>query len=128
MFQAAYDYFKENKVNVVINDSPVEFTPNAVAWNNTTLVPFRKLFESYGADVEYDPKSKTVTAKKYDITIKIYIDSRDAEVNGTKVTVKQGSLVLKDTVYVQLRFISESLGAKVNFNKETMTVYINLDK
>jgi len=118
------DYLSENKVNVVLNGEALEFEPNAVAWNNNTMVPFRQLFEAYGAEVAWDQKTKKITAVKGDTTIELTIGSLEASVNGTAYKLTTGPIILKESAYVNLRFISEALGAVVNFSKKDRTVYI----
>ncbi len=125
---AADDYFKKYAVNVVFNDKPVEFEPNAIAWNNNTMVPFRQLFEEFGAEVKWDSEAKTVTAVKGDIKVQLTLGSFQAFINNKEYKLTQTPFVAKNSVLVNLRFVSEALGAEVSFVKAKMTVYLNWEE
>lgn len=119
------DIFDDSKVKVSYNGVEQKFNPNAVIWNNYTLVPFRQVFELYGAEVTWDQETKTVEATKGDTIITIRTPGKIAYINGEKVELAQGPINAKGTVLVGLRFVSEALGAEVSFDKKNLTVNIN---
>jgi hypothetical protein len=119
------DYFNDNAVKVVLNGEEIKFEPNAIIWNATTLVPFRQLFETYGAEVDWNQVTKTVTATKGDTKIIITMDSLQAWVNDKEYKLNQAPFIAKDTAYINLRFVSEALGASVRFNKKDKVVNID---
>ncbi|WP_027356720.1 stalk domain-containing protein [Desulfofundulus thermocisternus] len=89
-----------------------------------TLVPLRAIFEALGARVEWDDRTRTVTGIKGGTTIKLVIDQRTAYVNGKPVTLDVPGKILSGRTMVPLRFIGESLGAKVDWNETKRTVII----
>lgn len=119
------DYFDDVAVKVILNGEEVKFKPNAIIWNTTTMVPFRQLFESFGAEVEWNEYSQTVSAIKGDTKIVLTMDSFQAWVNDKEYKLSQTPFIAKDTAYINLRFVSEALGATVNFNKKGRTVTID---
>ncbi|WP_286892189.1 copper amine oxidase N-terminal domain-containing protein [Thermobacillus sp.] len=125
-----YSYYTKYAVKVILNGEEMDFTPPAIAVNDNTMVPFRQLFEAYGAEVIWQPGTKTITATKDGTTIKITIDSQTAYVNDEEVKLTQSPFTSKYKdgnmyTFVNLRFISEALGAVVTFTKEPVpTVYI----
>ncbi|WP_458120841.1 copper amine oxidase N-terminal domain-containing protein [Paenibacillus sp. Z6-24] len=122
------DVFDDSKVKVVLNGSELDFDPNAIIQNGNTMVPFRQLFEAYGAQVTWDQETKTITAVKEDTTIKLTLDSFDAYVNNKKIKLTQTPYMARNTSLVNLRFISEAMNAKVNFDKSNLTVNITTSK
>ncbi len=109
------DYYTDNAVEVVINGEVKAFSPNAVIVNGNTMVPFRQIFETYGATVIWDSETRTITATKDEIKIVITIDRFQAYVNEQEFTLTQTPFVADDHTFVNLRFISEALGANVAF-------------
>jgi hypothetical protein len=118
------DYFDDNAVNVVLNGEPVEFSPKAIVHNGNTMVSFRQLFEAYGANVGWNQETRSVTATKGDITIKLTQDSFKALVNDKEYKLTQTPYIAKDTLLINLRFVSEALGAEVKWQKNPRTVFI----
>ncbi|HLJ68944.1 MAG TPA: stalk domain-containing protein [Chloroflexota bacterium] len=89
-----------------------------------TLVPVRGVLERLGADVGYDSATQVVTATTPTIDIRLRIGSRRATVNGRPVTLDVPAQTIEDRTFVPLRFLGESLGARVTWNEATRTVTI----
>lgn len=115
--------------SIFINNEKLDIYAN-VTTLGTTLVPMRPIFEAYGMTVEWDNTTKTVTATKGDIKIMLTNNSFEGYVNGSKVALTQAPSLEPDRniFFVNLRFISEALGAQVTWNKTVndASVYINL--
>lgn len=98
----------------------------------STLVPMRPIFEKYGMNVEWDNNTKTVTASKDETTIQLTHNSYDAYLNGKKVTLNQVPTLepTSNIFYVNLRFISEALGATASWTKtdKEASIYIDFTK
>lgn len=94
------------------------------------MVPFRDIFARYDMEVKWDNAQKTVTASSKDGSnvIKLTQDSNDGYVNNKKYNLTQSPALVNGVLYVNLRFISESIGAKVNYDKPSLSVYITLPK
>lgn len=92
--------------------------------NNRTMLPARFVAESLGAIVEWNEELQQVTITKDDITIVITIGSDKVLVNGKEKTIDSPAFIENDRTYTPIRFISEELGAKVEWNKEAQTVTI----
>jgi len=58
-----------------------------VVENGTTLVPLRVIFQSLGAQVNWDGNTKTVIAVKGNITIKLTIGSQTAYKNNVPLSI-----------------------------------------
>jgi hypothetical protein len=113
-------------IDVVLNGEVVQFSPGALAFNGNTMVPFRQLFETYGATVDWDSNTQTVTAVKDSKKIVLKLDSQVAYLNDKEYRLIQSPFLEDNHMLVNLRFISESLDAKVSYTKEPKpTVYIS---
>lgn len=93
--------------------------------NDSTMVPMRAIFEALDATVDYDGDTKTVTANKNAIEVKLSIGSDKAYVNNEETTLLAAAEIKNDRTMVPLRFVSEALGAQVTWIAETKTIDIN---
>ena len=97
--------------------------------NDRTMLPARFIAENLGATVEWDGEKQLVTItgkneKQEDVTILITIGSDYAKVNGEDVKLDSPAFVENDRTYRPIRFISENLGATVEWNETEQTVTI----
>lgn len=92
--------------------------------NSRTMVPVRKIFETLGAQVSWDGATRTVTATKGDITVKLEIDNPVAHRNGLAIALDQPPIISHDRTLVPLRFSGEALNSKVEWFGESRTVVI----
>ena len=97
--------------------------------NDRTMLPARFIAENLGATVEWDGEKQLVTItgkneKQEDVTILITIGSDYAKVNGEDVKLDSPDFVENDRTYTPIRFISENLGATVEWNETEQTVTI----
>lgn len=88
------------------------------------MVPFRALAESLGAQVPWDGNNRQVTVIRADIRIQLSVDSPEATVNGTPVTLEVPATIVDGRVMVPLRFISEGLKAKVTWDPSSEMVVV----
>ena len=94
-----------------------------------TMLPARFVAENLGATVEWDGEKQLVTItgkteKQEDVIILITIGSDYAKVNGEDVKLDSPAFVENDRTYTPIRFISENLGATVEWNETEQTVTI----
>lgn len=98
--------------------------------NNRTMLPARFVAESLGANVSWDGEKELVTVvgknlkTNEDITILIYIGSDIAYVNNKEVKLDSAAFVENDRTYTPIRFISEELGASVEWIEDEQKVVI----
>jgi hypothetical protein len=93
--------------------------------NGRVLVPVRGVFEHMGAKVGWHPQSRMVTAISSDAKVTLYINSRTAYVNGKEQTLDVPAQLIMGRTVVPLRFLSESLGATVDWDGEQRAVLID---
>ena len=92
--------------------------------NERTMLPARFVAEALGAKVEWNEEAKTVTITKDKTVIVITIDSDKATVSGKEVKLDSPAFIENSRTYTPIRFISEALGATVEWNEKTEEVTI----
>jgi hypothetical protein len=109
---------------VVLDGRQMEFDVPPTIEDGRTLVPLRAIFEGLGAAVEWDGETRTVTATRESDRIQLQIGSRSAYRNGLPVNLDVPAKIIDGRTMVPLRFVSESLGAEVNWNGVTRVITI----
>lgn len=114
--------------NLIINGKNVSCVVPPVQKNNTTLVPFRVIGENLGAKVEWVEAKKQVVLTNEKNTIRLTLGSKNALINGEDKSLTAAPEMIKGTVMVPVRFVSENLDADVKWDNDTKTVYITSNK
>jgi len=110
-------------VTVIVNGQTMNFTQPPIERAGRVFVPLRGVFEQLGASVVYANGQINATANRR--TISLTIGSTQATVGGHPVIIDVAPFIVGATTYVPLRFISQALGASVNWDDSTSTVTIN---
>ena len=119
--------FKVGDSILSINGKDIEVEKPFIAGAGTTLVPLRVISEAFGADVEWNGEDKSVTIKLGDKTIVVKINSKSATVDkDTVIELEEAPQLKNDTTMVPLRFISETLGADVQYDKATQGITVEM--
>ncbi|MGC9171934.1 copper amine oxidase N-terminal domain-containing protein [Caldisericum sp.] len=90
-----------------------------------TLVPVRFISEALGFEVSYNAKTKTVLLQKNNFKIELIVGSKFAIVNSVRKNLDVAPVIKDARTFVPLRFISEVMGYKVEWNAETKTITIS---
>lgn len=142
------DYISNPRKNLIISPRPssaikvqldgqyLDFTDengnvvNPEIINDRTMVPMRKIFESFDAAVEWDGATRTVVAKTAEREITLTIDNEKAKVKNIEteeekeITLDSAPVILNDRTMVPVRFIAESLEKEVGWDADLRTVVI----
>jgi len=108
-----------------LNNKQLVSSSSPFVEKGVTLVPMRLIFEALGADVTWSFETQSIIAKKNDTTIVLTIGKTTSFVNMNKKVLLSPPQIKKGTTYVPLRFISESLGARVEWNEKDRTIFIH---
>jgi hypothetical protein len=108
---------------VMINGNQYNF--ETINYNGTTLVPLRGIFEALGASVNWESDKQIVAANKGQSNIQLTIGSKTAYRNGEPVNLQYPGALVNGITMVPLRFVSESLGANVNWDSSTQKISIS---
>ena len=111
----------EASTQVTVNGKTLTFDSAPIVQQGRTLVPLRAIFEALGATVDWQPAAKTVTATKNDTVIQLIVGGQ-AYKNGQEVTLDVPAKIINGRTLVPLRFVSEALGATVDWNNGTIAI------
>ncbi|ALS24425.1 copper amine oxidase N-terminal domain-containing protein [Paenibacillus naphthalenovorans] len=112
------------EIKVMIDGELQTFEQPPVNDSGNVLVPMRAIFEALGATVLWNQEQRAVQAKKGGTTIDLKLGSKDALINGSPKTLDAPAKLVGSSTMVPIRFISEALGAKVEWDQLTQTVLI----
>lgn len=114
---------------VIVDGKPLS-TRSGKTYKGRMLVPMRAIFEAVGAYVEYNPEGRTISARKNNETLDFRVGERVAKKNGAEIELDVAPVIIGRSVMVPLRFVTESLGARVAYDKSagTINVYTGMDK
>lgn len=118
-------------VQVAVDGELLESDVPAFVWGDRTMVPVRVITEKLGADVEWFGGTNEVSITLGEVTVRLKIGSAQAQVNGETVTLYGGipAVLTKykgsERTMVPLRFVSEQLGAQVDWEQKTYTASIS---
>ncbi|MBS3899463.1 MAG: phosphate ABC transporter substrate-binding protein PstS [Dethiobacter sp.] len=90
-----------------------------------TLVPMRVIFETLGADVNWNETTRTVSGRKAGRVINLVIGNRTATIDGRSVALEQPAQINNGRTLVPLRFVGEALGAQVEWDSARAIVRIS---
>ena len=136
-------------VSVAVNERPVDF-PDQGAFidrTNRTLVPVRPLAEAFNSahtavQIHWDGEERSVTihlrprnvaiashlreepSSATEKVIRLKMGASTATVNGREIPLDAPAQIYNDRTMVPLRFVSEALGARVQYRAETRHVDI----
>lgn len=96
-----------NGVNLALSQAPFD-------QGGRVFVPLRAVFEGLNAGVAYD--NGTINATSGDRTVQVKIGSNQAIVNGQQTFLDAAPFIQGSTTMVPLRFVSEALGATVDYD------------
>ena len=91
---------------------------------NRTFVPLRFVSEALGCKVEWQADSGTAIVDRPGTFIEMKTGSSQPLVNGEKKTLDAPARMMNQRTMVPLRFVSEALGCKVDWDGSTRTVII----
>ena len=111
-------------VTVVVNGQQVGFDQPPVERGGRVFVPLRGVFERLGASVVYDNGVINATGQGHNISL--HIGSTIAVVDGSQQTLDVAPFLVGSRTLVPLRFISQALGANVDWNNSTDVVTITM--
>lgn len=115
------------EISVSVDGKTVRFETQPFIRNDSTLVGFRAILESLGAEVTWDENTRTVVAKKDNTEIILVIDSIKATVNGEEKTLLTAPEIVNGSTMIPVRFISEELGMKVDWDQENRHISVTSD-
>jgi len=117
-------FAQQAPIRVYVDGQPLSFDvpPNMI--QGRVLVPLRGIFERLGATVDFDPQTQHIVAVRGSQTVELTIGSRQARVNSNAALLDVPAFTIAGRTMVPLRFVSESLGANVQWVEASQTILI----
>ncbi|MDI6706962.1 MAG: stalk domain-containing protein [Bacillota bacterium] len=112
------------ELRIYVDGSRKYYEPKPFIRNGRVLVPVRSICEQLGAVVKWHDQTYTVEIIKEDSVITFNIGSRTTLVNNKTVDIDVPAQIYSDRTFVPLRFISEVLGYRVEWDNATRTVFV----
>ncbi|QIC06060.1 copper amine oxidase N-terminal domain-containing protein [Brevibacillus sp. 7WMA2] len=89
------------------------------------LVPIRVISAALKADVKWDEKTRSVVITRGSQSITLYLDKKEATVNGKVITLETAPVLKNGRLFLPLRFVSEQLKTSVDWKEEGKIVLID---
>jgi len=112
------------EIKVLVNNSLIVFNVSPILYRGRYLVPARGFSESLGAKVYWNGVKKEVVIKKGGLNLVFPLYRDYAFVNGKKIYLGVPVQQAGGRIMVPLRFISEALGLKVEWEKQNNLVRV----
>jgi len=119
--------YKENpQVQLTVNGQFVhEF--RGFTEDDWAMVPFRGIFERINAQFTWDGNKQQITASRGAVELVLTIGSPIAYMNGQAVEMPKAPELRDGWTYIPLRFVTEKLGAKLDWNPELYQASITME-
>ncbi|MBS4026113.1 MAG: extracellular solute-binding protein, partial [Clostridia bacterium] len=117
---AAYGQVATN-VKVVLSDQGKALNMSARIVSNSLMVPYQDLVGNLGGQISWDSKARKVTITKDGTVLELTAGSKNATLNGKRVSLAVAPVMNNNQLLVPLRFVAESLGQLVVWNNAAKT-------
>ncbi len=117
---------EEGGIKVKINEKFLSLPQPPVRIGNTTMLPFRAIYEFLGARITWDKNTNTVAAFRGAIKVKLDLENGIAKVNDEKIFLNVAPRIIKGTTMVPAWFFTETLGAQVDWDAQQQVVNISM--
>jgi copper amine oxidase-like protein len=114
----------QSDVQVTLNGAPLNLNPAPQERSGRVFVPLRGVFEQLGASVVYD--GGTINAQgRGNHSVSLHIGSTQTTVDGQPQTIDVAPFIIGASTYVPLRFVSQALGATVDYDASNRVVALS---
>jgi lysophospholipase L1-like esterase len=110
--------------SIFVNGIYQTFEQDPVIIGGRTLIHVRGVFDDLGAVVSWDQKKRSVIIKNDADVIKLMVDSNKVYKNGKLLQIDVSAKIINNRTMIPLRFISESIGASVEWYAATKNAFI----
>lgn len=115
--------YSAGSVTVTLNGNALNLNPAPTERAGRVFVPLRGVFENLGASVVYQGGVINATGRGHNVSLKV--GSQQATVDGQQQTLDVAPFIIGASTYVPLRFVSQALGATVNYDGANRVVAIS---
>ncbi len=114
----------DDDISVYLNGNRLDFDVPPMLIDDRTMVPMRKIFESIGAQIQWDDGNQTITATKDGTLISMQIDNNVMLKNNNEISLDVPPKLIGDRTLVPVRAVAESFEADVQWSDKYNYVVI----
>jgi|GEM_PF-2192578 len=96
--------------------------------SSRTLVPIRAIIEAMGGAIFWDEADRKITIQTANKTIELWVDKKDARVNGVNTTTDVPPQIINGRTMVPIRFVTENLNSGVEWDGEQKKITIKVNE
>ena len=115
----------ESEIKVLLEGYVIEFDQPPVIINDRTMVPMRAIYEALGAEVNWDPDTRTASGTKTGITVSFTIDEAQVDINYNKKEIDAPATIVNDRTLVPVRALAEGFGVDVKWDAVSRKVLLS---
>lgn len=108
----------------LVNNVEHRLDVNPFMKDGRTMVPLRFIGESLGAQVGWSVSEQKITISLDGNSVILWIGKSEARINNNTISMDVPAMISNSRTLVPLRFVSENLKLKVDFNNETQQITI----
>lgn len=111
-------------ISITLDGYRLPTDPAPIGYKGRVMVPFRAVTSALGLQVDYEAKTNTIIAKNQNTEIRFRVGDHTVLVNGQPHQVDAEPIAIDNRSYVPVRFLSETIGALVDWEGATSTVIL----
>ena len=93
--------------------------------SDSVFVPLRPLGEALGAETKYDEKTGIINVVRGQEELQLRVGSRDAKLNGARMTLHQPPFRVRGRVMVSLKSVARAFNVRVSYDRRTARIDVN---
>lgn len=110
--------------SLVLNGSKVAIDSAPILKNGTTYVPIKHVLDAFGGQATWNQSAQRVGVLRGGMLLELTVGKKEFILNGKRHSAAVAPMVQGGRTLVPLRLVSEQLGLKVKWDKNTKTVTI----
>ncbi len=112
-------------VTITVNEKYVKTQNHAYLKGGVTMVSLRDIGEIFSSEVFWDENTATAALLNENTKISVTKNHKITKINNKNVSLPAPAKIINGRMYVPLRFLSETFGAKVSWSPDTLTAKIS---
>lgn len=113
-----------NKPEVTVNGAKDKLDVAPFAINGYSYVPMKFIVDAIGGQVEWNDKERRVTIIRGNQLLEMWVGNKNYLLSGARGTSEQAPIIRSGRTFVPLRFVTETLGLKVEWDDKARTITI----
>ncbi len=114
----------DEQIRVFLDDTQLKFDFYPITRNDRVLVGMKPVFDAFGADCEWTPELRKITAHKGTTMMEFYIDNQTYWIDSVSYTADVAPLAYAGHTYVPLGLIAKCFKSDAFWNTDSCTVFM----